>query len=746
MDVALHGGKDDGLVVGLLVAAAGRHMGLHHVEAHLHRFGGCHQLRQEERALVEAHAHFVERGDEQAVYQVERIVVGKQLFGCLLHGLSAPGDYEVLDGCGLCLRIGQRFGDGQHACRLGGGGCCGRCRWGAIGERSQKRIAICGAAGCLGDERQALRQLLLIHIKAGLRIVGVVVFVAVLDVANRAFVLPVDNAVAAHHVAVAGGVGVDDGQVQARAECGGKEVRAHKVALGQAEADVGNAERGAHAQVLFAQLDGVQDGRGFLLVGGHGHGKAVDDDVVRGNAVLGGFVHDLLRNGEALFCGGGYAAFVQAQADNAAAVLRRYGQHGIHVLLLAVYGVDQGLSAVQAAGALQGLGVGGIQYQRQGNARLQLLHRGNQHGRLVDLGQAHVHVQQVGAQVALGNRFAHQVIKVAFAQGRLQLGLAGGVDALADDAHLVGALVQHHGLLPAGDDAVVGNGALCRHAAAVHAFGNLGNHLGRGAAAAAHQGHAHLHDGIHGLGELFRGDVVDGLVALHARQARVGLDKHRHPAEGGKRLGEAQRLCRPQRAVHAHGVRAHGRKRCGGNLGRGAQEGAAVFLEGHGYEYGQVGVLFCRQQRSTCLGKVGKGFQQDDVAPCGNGSIHLLGEQVVCLFERKRAHGLHQLADGADVGNHVGRPGSADVFGRRLEHFGHCGAAFQLVAVRAEGVGGDGLGTCLNIGGMDGAHFCGVAQVQQVGHHSGAGKARSLQHGSHPAVVDQEFLPAQHCL
>ena len=404
--------------------------------------------------------------------------------------------------------------------------------------------------------------------------------------------------------------------------------------------------------------------------------------------------------------------------------------------MLAVYRVDQGLSTVQAAGALQGLGVGGIQHQRQGNARLQLLHRGNQHGRLIDLGQAHVNVQQIGAQIALGNRFAHQVIKVAFAQGRFQLWLAGGVDALADDAHLVGAFVQHHGLLPAGDYAVVGNGALCGHAAAFHAGGNLGNHLGCGAAAAAHQGNAHLHDGIHGLGKLFRGDVVDGLVAFHARQARIGLDKHRYPAEGGKRLSEAQRFCRPQRAVHAHGVRAHGRKRCGGNLGRSAQEGAAVFLEGHGNEYRQVGVLFRCQQRSARLGKVGKGFQQDDVAPRGNGGVYLLGEQVVCLFEGKRAHGLHQLADGADVGNHVGRPGSADVFGRRLEHFRHRGAAFQLVAVRAEGVGGNGLGPCLNIGGMDGAYLGGVAQVQQVGHHSGAGKARGLQHGSHSAVVN----------
>ena len=159
-----------------------------------------------------------------------------------------------------------------------------------------------------------------------------------------------------------------------------------------------------------------------------------------------------------------------------------------------------------------------------------------------------------------------------------------------------------------------------------------------------------------------------------------------------------------------------------------------------------MGVLFRCQQRSACLGKVGKGFQQDDVAPCGNCGVYLLGEQVVGLFERKRAHGLHQLADGADVGNHVGRSGSAHVFGRRLEHFRHRGAAFQLVAVRAEGVGGDGLGPCLNIGGMDGAYLGGVAQVQQVGHNAGAGKACRLQHGSHSAVVHQEFLPAQHGL
>lgn len=129
-----------------------------------------------------------------------------------------------------------------------------------------------------------------------------------------------------------------------------------------------------------------------------------------------------------------------------------------------------------------------------------------------------------------------------------------------------------------------------------------------------------------GAGEFLGRYVVDGLVAFHAGQAGVGLYQHRHAAVCGQRLREPQRFGRAKRAIHAHSVGSHGRKRCGGNLGRRAQEGAAVFLEGHGYENGQVGVLFCGKQRGACLGKIGKRFGQDYVAASFNGGVYLLGE------------------------------------------------------------------------------------------------------------------------
>ena len=56
---------------------------------------------------------------------------------------------------------------------------------------------------------------------------------------------------------------------------------------------------------------------------------------------------------------------------------------------------------------------------------------------LVDLGQAHVDVQDVGALFLLADALAHDVIQVAVSQSLLQTLFAGGIDTLTDDGDLV---------------------------------------------------------------------------------------------------------------------------------------------------------------------------------------------------------------------------------------------------------------------------------------------------------------------
>ncbi len=53
-------------------------------------------------------------------------------------------------------------------------------------------------------------------------------------------------------------------------------------------------------------------------------------------------------------------------------------------------------------------------------------------GDLVDIGQAHIDIEDVGTLLLLGDALAHDVIEVARAQRFLEAFLAGGVDALAN--------------------------------------------------------------------------------------------------------------------------------------------------------------------------------------------------------------------------------------------------------------------------------------------------------------------------
>mgnify|MGYP000217121217 CR=1 FL=1 len=99
----------------------------------------------------------------------------------------------------------------------------------------------------------------------------------------------------------------------------------------------------------------------------------------------------------------------------------------IHDLLLAIDRVDDGLAGVAAHGGLDGCGVGGVDLQRQQRGTLELLGGLLDDLDLVDLGQAHVNVQDVGALFLLADALAHHVVQVAVTQGLLQALLPVGL-------------------------------------------------------------------------------------------------------------------------------------------------------------------------------------------------------------------------------------------------------------------------------------------------------------------------------
>ena len=331
---------------------------------------------------------------------------------------------------------------------------------------------------------------------------------------------------------------------------------------------------------------------------------------------------------------------------------------------------------------------------------------------------------------------------VAAAQGLLHLFLARGVDALADDAHM--ARAQARDLLGTCDAEPVAHGALPRLAPGKKR--PLPRRvLGRGAAAAAHDGHARVEQARDGAAVLGSVDIEHGAAVLDARKAGVGLD---HDGALGPRqhaLDERNEVVGAERAVDAHGVGAHRAQGDGRDLGRGAEEGAAVLGERHRDEDGQVGVLDDGKKRRLGLREVGHGLDDEEVGARGGRGPRLLGKERVRLVEGKGPHGLEKLARRADVGGDVACPRGAGARDGGVEDLLHRRGVAELVAVRAEGVRGNDVRAGGDIGGVHLGDLAGVGEAQKLRQLAG-GKAARLQLRAHGAVEDEEVLSVENTL
>lgn len=152
---------------------------------------------------------------------------------------------------------------------------------------------------------------------------------------------------------------------------------------------------------------------------------------------------------------------------------------------------------------------------------LQLLARAHHHGGFVDLGQAHVHVEHVGALFLLADALTDDVGEVAGTERCLELLLARRVDALADDGDATA--VERGELL----GARAGEGMCCLPRLGLMAAKLLGEEtdVGGGGSAAASNDTRTVGDYVaHCFCIVFGRDVVDGLTILHAREPGVRLN------------------------------------------------------------------------------------------------------------------------------------------------------------------------------------------------------------------------------
>ena len=272
---------------------------------------------------------------------------------------------------------------------------------------------------------------------------------------------------------------------------------------------------------------------------------------------------------------------------------------------------------------------------------------------------------------------------------------------------------------------VVDEGAKCRHVRR------------RGTAASTDDAHAVLDHAGDGLGVLGCLEIKDGIaVIVHAGQSCIGLHHNGLVGDGEHTRGESSEFGRSLAAVDAQNVGADGVERDGGHLGACAQEGATVFLKGHGGKDGQVGVFAAGEDGRLDLGQVGHGLDNKEVHTRGDASAHLLGKEVVGLVEAEGAQGAKQRTDGADVAGDVmgtGRAGAGDGRGKDVCHGG---GAVELVGVGTKGVGGDHVAAGLDVLTLDVGDDLGLLKVEQLGQGAGLHAGR-LQHGTHAAVEQQ---------
>ena len=443
-------------------------------------------------------------------------------------------------------------------------------------------------------------------------------------------------------------------------------------------------------------------------------------------------IHDPLCDRKAGVGAGLDATLINGEAHHGCAVLLAEGQDPLQHLRLAVHRVDDGLAVIDPQAPLEGVGVGGIQLQRQAHHALQGLDHLLHDGRLVHTGSAHIDVQHLCAGLGLADGLLEDVVHISLAEGLLEPLFAGGVDALSHHGDAVHRDEIHRRAEHRGH----GVGSPARPAVGEDAV-QQPDEIGGGAAAAARREELQLPVGLHLHGKELGGDVV--AAAVGPGQARVGLDEDREIA--GQGLGQTLRhredLLRAEGAVDAHGICAEAPGRDGEALDGAAGKGAPACLKAHAGEDGQRAVLFRGQQGGLQLVEVGEGLEEDEVGPgsrTGPDDAAILGHGVL---KGQRAVGFQQLAQRADVQRRQRAVGGAGPLAvgdaRRNDLFQRVLAARQLVGRRAEGVGVDDAASGGGVAAVDALDELRVGDVQLLGPCPQL-QARCLQHGAHTAV------------
>ena len=144
---------------------------------------------------------------------------------------------------------------------------------------------------------------------------------------------------------------------------------------------------------------------GSFRLGTDSHGQHINDNVFRPDSVLCSLPDNLSGHFHTSFGGLWNSVFIQCKADHHTAVFFHKREDHVHGFLFSADGIDHRLSIINPHGALHGSLIHRINLQRQARNALKLLYNFLHHGRLINIRQAHIDVQNMGSLLLLADAF-----------------------------------------------------------------------------------------------------------------------------------------------------------------------------------------------------------------------------------------------------------------------------------------------------------------------------------------------------
>ena len=291
---------------------------------------------------------------------------------------------------------------------------------------------------------------------------------------------------------------------------------------------------------------------------------------------------------------------------------------------------------IKAKAALQRLQIGRVELERQCRDALESGHHSLHHVRLVDLRQADIHIEHIGARILLFNALLENILNVAVSERLFKALLAGRVDALADNNR---ALAELHRLRERRDHSAV----LLHRLTKRQLLGLLNfqaDVFRRRAAAAAEHLHTERRNLFHLVRELLRREVVIGLAVLRVRQSCIRIHNNRNRADFRELLHNRIELHRAETAVHTECVDAESLEHRRDALDRATGQRFALFVEDDGDKNRQVRILLGREHGRLRFHRIRHRLNQHEVGALFLAPAHHLGKNFDAGFEFEIAHRL----------------------------------------------------------------------------------------------------------